>query len=68
MTLEELRNCPRDVLYADDVAEVLRSNPQAIRITARTHPERLGFPVVCVGNRVKIPREPFLRHWLGGGR
>lgn len=66
MTLEELRNCPRDVLTADDVAPIMECNPQALRITARQHPERLGFPVVCVGNRVKIPREPFLRHWTGG--
>jgi len=65
MTIDELRACPRDVLTAEDVAPLLRSNPQAIRMTARQNPERLGFPVVCVGRRVKIPKEPFLRHWTG---
>lgn len=65
MTLDELRNYPREVLTAEDVAPIMRSNPQAIRMTARQHPERLGFPVVCIGRRVKIPKEPFIRHWTG---
>lgn len=66
VTLEELKNSDKAVLTAEDIAPIMQSNPQAIRLTARKHPERLGFPVVCVGNRVKIPREPFLRHWTGG--
>lgn len=66
MTIDELRNSTRDVLTAEDIAPILRADAHAIRLTARKHPERLGFPVVCIGNRVKIPREPFLRHWTGG--
>ena len=66
MTIDELRNSTRDVLTAEDIAPILCADAHAIRLTARKHPERLGFPVVCIGNRVKIPREPFLRHWTGG--
>lgn len=65
MTLEELKSSNKEVLYAEDIAPVLRCDPHVIRLMARKHPERLGFPVVCIGNRVKIPREPFLRHWTG---
>lgn len=45
-----------------DISGVLGSDPQTIRITARQRPELLGFPVILIGNRVKIPRIPFLRH------
>lgn len=44
------------------VSGVLNANPHTIRTTARQRPELLGFPVILAGNRVKIPRIPFLRH------
>ena len=44
-----------------DVSFVLKTDPQTIRICARQRPELLGFPVILIGNRVKIPRIPFLR-------
>ena len=43
----------------------LEYNPQAIRIMARENPAALGFPVVVIGTRTKIPRVPFLRYVLG---
>lgn len=41
--------------------EVLGIDPQNVRLQARNNPQRLGFPVICYGSRVKIPREPFVR-------
>lgn len=43
------------------ISGVLNANPQTIRVTARQRPELLGFPVILTGNRVKVPRIPFLR-------
>lgn len=40
---------------------VVGSDPQLIRYQAKHNPQRLGFPVIVTGNRVKIPRIPFLR-------
>lgn len=65
MTLEEIKRSTQPILRPQDVAEVLQCNPQGIRDAAHNHPEWLGFPVVCIGNRVKIPREPFLAYWTG---
>ena len=65
MTIDEIRASNKDVLTAADIAPVIGCDPQGIRITARNNPEWLGFPVVCVKQRVKIPREPFLRYWTG---
>ena len=61
MTLDEIRNSTKEVLTPAEVAEVLKADPQDIRLTAKRCPERLGFPVCVIGTRTKIPRVPFLR-------
>ena len=65
MTLEEIRASEKTVLTPAEVAEVLAADPQDIRLTARLHPERLGFNVAVIGTRTKIPRIGFL-NWLEG--
>lgn len=61
MTLDEIRNSTKEVLTPADIAPVLGADPQDIRLAAKQHPERLGFPVCVIGTRTKIPRVPFLR-------
>lgn len=61
MTLEEIRASGKTTLTAANVARVLAADAQSIRLQAREFPEAQGFPVICVGNRTKIPRKPFLR-------
>lgn len=65
MTLEEIRNSTKDVLTPADIAEVLGCDAQDIRVAARTAPEKLGFPVIVIKSRIKVPRVPFLR-FMGG--
>lgn len=65
MTLEDVRTLKKDTLTPAIVADVLDCDPQYIRIAARQCPERLGFPVARIGNRVKIPRLAFIR-WMEG--
>ena len=64
MTLEEVRTSTKPMLTPADVAEILGSDPHSIRLQAKREPDKLGFPVCVVGNRVKIPRTGFLR-WYG---
>lgn len=62
-TLPELTmRVDREWFTVTEVCGVLNTNPHTIRITARQRPELLGFPVIVAGNRVKIPRIPFLRY------
>ena len=61
MTLDEIRNSTKEVLTPADIADVLNADPQDIRVQARTSPEKLGFPVIIIKSRTKIPRIPFLR-------
>lgn len=65
MTLDEIRNSTKEVLTPADIADVLNADPQDIRIQARTAPEKLGFPVIIIKSRTKIPRLPFLRYMSG---
>ena len=67
MTVKEIRETDKDMLTAADIAEVLGSDPQTVRLTAKMHPERVKFNFTFVGTRMKIPREGFLRWYEGGG-
>lgn len=65
MTLEEIKKLDRDFITAADVAEVLGTDPNSLRWQAREEPANLGFPVVVIKSRVKIPRLPFIRFICG---
>lgn len=59
MTLEEMIKSDKVLLSVEDVCQVLESQPVTVRSSAKAG--TLGFPVCRLGNRVKIPRLPFLR-------
>lgn len=65
MTLAELKQLDKDVITPAQAAGVLGCDPQYIRIAARQRPELLGFPVILIESRVKIPRIAFIRYMEG---
>ena len=65
MTLDDVKAIPREYLIPREVAAVLGTDGQSIRVWARQCPEGLGFPTVCVGNRVKIPKAGFIAYMEG---
>ena len=65
MTLADIEAMSVAVLTPAQVGAVLSLDPDTIRGQARECPEWLGFPVICAGSRVKIPREAFLRFMKG---
>lgn len=64
-TLKEIEALPRNFLLASDIAEYIGANPNFIRAQAHKDPSKLGFPVVVIGSRVKIPKAPFVRYMRG---
>lgn len=66
MTLNELRDYPKDFLTPAQIAPILGCDPQDIRVAARLRPDLLGFSVSVIGTRVKVPRLAFIR-WMEGG-
>ena len=65
MTLSEIEAMEKAVLTCAEVAPVLMVNPATLHSKAMECPERLGFPVIVMGSRVKIPRIPFLMFMNG---
>lgn len=65
MTIAEIRASDADMLTAADIAPILGSDPQTIRLTAKKLPQYVGYPFTFVGNRMKIPRVGFIR-WYDG--
>jgi len=59
--LEQIVASDKPFLTPSDISGVLGSDPQTIRVTARQRPDLIQFPYIFVGNRMKIPRIPFLR-------
>lgn len=61
LTLNELQISDKPFLTVEEVSLVLGANAHSIRVTARQRPDLIGFPFTFSGNRMKIPRIPFLR-------
>ena len=61
LTVQDLIESPKAFFTPGEVSGVLGSNPQTIRVTARQRPDLIGFEYTFVGNRMKIPKIPFLR-------
>lgn len=64
-TVDDLRAMQQAMITPAIASEVLGCNQHWLRLMARERPEQLGFPVCCMGSRVKIPRLAFIRFLTG---
>lgn len=62
MTLQDIINSDFAYLTPADIAPILGYDPQSIRTQAHKDPQALGYPVIIIGRRIRIPRIPFLRY------
>lgn len=64
MTLKEIEVSDKDTLAPSDISTILGCHPYSINVQAKQDVlqgvNSLGFPITIVGNRVRIPRIPFL--------
>jgi len=65
MTLEEIMASNKQFLTPADVAEALGIDSQSLRNQVTKDASKVGFPVIRVGTRTKIPRDAFLKY-IGG--
>ena len=65
MTLDDIKTMDKEFLVPAEAAKILGCDPHYIRVAARQCPGALGFPVICLGNRTKIPRRAFVRYMEG---
>ena len=64
-TLSEIELLPKEFLVPTDVSDVLGCDPHYIRLQARKDPDKLGFPVVVLGSRTRIPKQAFIAFCKG---
>ena len=64
MTVEDLKRMKEPIISGTTAARLIGMHPTRLIGYAREHPERIQFPFQISGNRMKVPRIPFLR-WLG---
>lgn len=65
MSIEEMKGLAQDYLTPRDVAGCLGCTAYAINQQAKGDAGKLGFPVVIIGKRVKIPRIAFIKFMEG---
>lgn len=69
MTLEQIESLDRDFLIPGDIAPILGTTGYAITLQVREDKQNginsFPFPTIKIGNRVKIPRKPFLKAMQG---
>lgn len=65
MTLDEIKKSNKDFLIPSDIADVLGCDKYSINVQVsediKNGVNSLGFPVIKIGTRIKIPRRSFLR-------
>jgi hypothetical protein len=65
MTLQELKTLDKDIITPAIAAQVIGCDPHYIRVAAHQCPEQLGFPVIVMGTRTRIPRLAFVKFLEG---
>jgi len=65
MTLRDIAELDKEVLTCKDIAPILGYGEYQIHQQAIEHPELLGFPVIVIRRRVKIPKRSFIKFMKG---
>lgn len=65
ITLQDLREMDVETITPAMAAQVIGCDPNYIRVAARQDKSLLGFNVIRIGCRVKIPRLAFISYMEG---
>ena len=65
MTLHDIAQIDREFITVAEASAYFGCNPQKLREQAHRDREKLGFPVSIIGNRVKIPKDAFVKFCKG---
>lgn len=63
--LDRIEALPKEMLVPTDVAKYLGCSAYTINIATRDGKNPFPFPVIRVGNRVRIPKIPFIKAMRG---
>lgn len=63
--LERIEALPKDMLAPADVAKFLGCAPYLINVATRDGKNPFPFPIIRIGNRVRIPKILFIKTMKG---
>lgn len=66
LTIEDLEALPCEVLTCQQIAPILGADPGTIHQQAIEAPYMLGFPVIVMKSRVKVPKRAFCAFMRNG--
>ena len=64
-TLKEIEALPKDMLVPKDVYKYLGCSQYTINVCTRDGNNPFPFPIIRIGNRVRIPKIPFVKAMRG---
>lgn len=59
--IEQIISNHKATITVELASKAINCSAHSIRVAARERPDLLGFPVIVMGPKTKIPRIPFLR-------
>lgn len=63
--LERIEALPKDMLVPTDICKYLGCASYSINVATRDGKNPFPFPVIRMGNRVRIPKMPFIKAMRG---
>lgn len=64
-TLEDIEAIDKPMLVPTDICKYLGCSAYTINVATRDGKNPFPFPVIRLGTRVKIPKEPFIKAMRG---
>lgn len=64
-TLEEIEAMPKEMLIPSDIAGYLGCSPYTINVYTKNGNNPFPFPIIRLGNRVRIPKVAFIKAMRG---
>lgn len=63
--LDRIAALPKEMLVPTDIAKYLGCSPYSINVATEDGRNPFPFPVIRMGRRVRIPKQPFLKAMRG---
>lgn len=63
--LDRIAALPKEMLVPTDIAKYLGCSPYSINVSTEDGRNPFPFPVIRMGRRVRIPKQPFLKAMRG---
>ena len=65
MTLNDIEKLDKEMLVPVDIAPILGCTPYTINLATRDGKNPFPFPIIRIGTRVRIPKQPFIKAMRG---